>query len=231
MQFMARYKKRVYWQLSKNEALPSTAKSKFCLVTGKTLKVNSKEAAPKQEIKGSAINPCLACSRDGATNLDVTKHPMANCDVWNSLSFDEKNNLVDCVKHPFSKTYKTDDCQKDIRPCQFCQKTKHHYLLCTKKSSKSNKASCKSSSCDSEVLLKTLLVNRRNSNQVLGVIEDNCSTDNYVTHNKAKELKLKGTDINLEIEGINTTQIIDSKVFQVPLRDKKVVFILLNVMA
>ena len=221
MKFLSKYKKRVDWQISQNEALPSTARSKFCLVTGKTLKVNVKEATIKTEQKSNSMNPCLACNKDGATNIEVTKHPMAECDVWNSLSFNEKKFLVGCVKHPFSKTHKTEDCQKEIRPCQFCQKTNHHFLLCLKKSTKSNKASCKSSSSSSaEVLLKTMFVDGKDAKHSLGVIEDNCSTDNYITYDKAVELNLKGVDITLEIEGINTTKIIESKIYQVPIRDK-----------
>ena len=181
MTFLSKYKKRVDWQISQNEVLPSTARSKFCLVTGKTLKVNIKEAQIKNETKSSNMNPCLACNKDGATNTEVTKHPMAECDVWNSLSFNEKNQLVGCIKHPFSKTHNTNDCQKDIRPCQICQKTNHHFLLCSKKSTKSSKASCKSSSSTAEVLLKTMIIDGKNASQSLGVIEDNCSTDNYIT--------------------------------------------------
>ena len=69
------------------------------------------------------------------------------------------------------------------------------------------------------MLLKTFLVSGRDSTHFLGVVEDNCSTDNYLTHDKAKEMRLKGVDISLEIEGINATKIVDLKVYQVPLRD------------
>ena len=104
MVFLNKYKKRVDWQLSQNEALPSTAKSKFCLVTGKTLKVNSTEAVSKQpSTKSNSLNPCLACNKDGATNTEVTRHPMASCALWNGLSLDDKKSLVGCIKHPFSK--------------------------------------------------------------------------------------------------------------------------------
>ena len=53
----------------------------------------------------------------------------------------------------------------------------------------------------------------------IGVIEDNCSTDNYITHQKGKKLKLVGVDVVLEIEGINSTKVINSKIYQVPIRD------------
>ena len=170
LQFLTKYKKRVDFQISQNEALPSTVRSKFCLVTGKTLKVNSQEVINKVEPKSSGMNPCLACSRDGATNLEVTKHPMATCVVWNSLSFIEKRNLVECIKHPFTKTHKTDDCKNDIRQCKHCNKSDHHFLLCTKKITMSNKASCKSTWSNCEVLLKTLFVKVENSSQTLGVM-------------------------------------------------------------
>ena len=71
---------------------------------------------------------------------------------------------------------------------------------------------------DSEIILKTMVV-RTNNGESIEVIEDNCSTDNYITHQKAKELKLEGVDVLLEIEGINSTKVIKSKIYQVPIRD------------
>ena len=40
-------------------------------------------------------------------------------------------------------------------------------------------------------MLKTLFVKGKDFHQTIGVIEDNCSTDDYITHSKAEELKLK----------------------------------------
>ena len=66
-------------------------------------------------------------------------------------------------------------------------------------------------------MLKTMIVKAKNSKFSIGVIEDNCSTDSFVTHQKAAQLKLKGIDVNLEIEGINTTETIESKIYVVPI--------------
>ena len=38
-----------------------------------------------------------------------------------------------CIKHPFSRTHITEECHKDVRPCQYCQNTNHHFLLCSKR--------------------------------------------------------------------------------------------------
>ena len=221
MLFLNKYKKRVDWHLSQNEALPLTAKYKFCLVTGKTLKVDLTEAESNPFPKDNSLKPCLACNKDGVTNSEGTRHPMASCDLWNNLSLEDKKGLVGCLKHPFSKTHSTEDCVKNIRPCQNCHNTNHHFLLCSKKITLSNKAFCKSSSSYSEVLLKTLFVKGKDPNKILGVIEDNCSSDNYITFAKAEDLRLKGTHITLEIEGINSTTIIESKIFKVTIRDKQ----------
>ena len=57
--------------------------------------------------------------------------------------------------------------------------------------------------------------------ELSGVIEDNCSTHNYITRQREEELKLKGLHVVLEIEGINSTKQIDSKIYQDPIRDIK----------
>ena len=69
-------------------------------------------------------------------------------------------------------------------------------------------------------MLKTLFVKTKDRKSSISVIEDNCSTDSFITFEKAEELGLEGTNVTLEIEGINTTERIDSKVYQVPVRDK-----------
>ena len=71
------------------------------------------------------------------------------------------------------------------------------------------------------ILLKSLIATGKTFQEEIGVLEDNCSTDNYITHSKAHELNLKGQDIVLEIEGINTTKHIESRIYLVPIRDKK----------
>ena len=51
-------------------------------------------------------------------------------------------------------------------------------------------------------------------------MEDNGSTSNYVTHDMAEKMNLKGNDIKLKIEGINTIKEIDTKAYWVPIQDK-----------
>ena len=141
------------------------------------------------------------------------------------MSYNDRKKFVKCIKHPY-KDHKTEDCTDSIGKCYICEKqNEHHPLLCPAKriNSRSNLASCKASSTDpNHVMLKTIFVKTLDPNQLIGVIEDNCSTDDYITHAKAKELKLKSVcDIVLEIEGINSVKQIDSKVYRVPLQDKK----------
>ena len=140
-------------------------------------------------------------------------------------NFYDKKSLVQCIKHPY-RDHKTEDCNDYIGKCFHCEKQNDHYpLLCPnkKKISKSNLATCKSATTDcNEVMLKTLFVKGKDFHQTIGVIEDNCSTDDYITHSKAEELKLKPVcDIVLEIEGINSVRQIDSSIYKVPIRDRK----------
>ena len=104
----------------------------------------------------------------------------------------KKIKLVNCHKHPFAKDgHKYDDCKKKIVDCKHCGHSSHHHLFCVVGKTSSTRlatSTSKSAGTDSnvpEVLLKTLIVNGEND-----VMEDNCSTDNYITHSKAKELKL-----------------------------------------
>ena len=77
-----------------------------------------------------------------------------------------------------------------------------------------------SSGSNSKIFLKTIIVKTKDE-EAIGVIEDNCSTHNNITHQKGEELKLKGLHVMLESEGINSTKQIDSKIYQVPVRDIK----------
>ena len=149
---------------------------------------------------------------------------MFKCDIWNNLSYEDKTKLVKCIKHPFTTNHNTDECGEEIRPCRWCSKTTHASLLCNVKKSKSNKTFCQTlatSSTGDEVLLKSFIVAGKSANEKIGVLEDNCSTENYITYAKAREMNLKGDDIVLEVEGINTTKRINSKSFKVPIRDKR----------
>ena len=228
MKFLSNSKTESEYQISESNCASNLA-SKFCAVTGRTYHVNS---TPKETKSCWAQNfkfkPCLACAADGATNLEVACHDMATCDNWNGLLLKEKIKLVNCHKHPFAKDgHKYDDCKKKIVDCKHCGHSSHHHLFCVVGKTSSTRlatSTSKSAGTDSnvpEVLLKTLIVNGEKDGQKLGVMEDNCSTDNYITHSKAKELKLKGEDIVLRIEGINSTKEIQTKIYKVPIRDKK----------
>ena len=83
------------YKLSDIDVTQSSNKSKFCVVTGTTLKISSQETQQK-EIK-QRWSPCLACNKDGVTDTQVTTHPMFKCDLWNSLSYEEKTKLVKCI--------------------------------------------------------------------------------------------------------------------------------------
>ena len=220
LDFLKKYKNMAEEEITSDKISPTSSKTKTSIVTGKTFTVSSIEKQKPEKNRPSKL--CLACN-DGSTNLKAADHLMETCEVWNSLSNDEKKKLVKCVKHPWDKSHETKDCQRDLKyPCKHCKNFNHHYLLCFKKNSRSNKASCKSSSSsDSDILLKTLIVGTNKPNVNLGVMEDNCSTDNYITFSAAKKLKLKGPDVVLEIEGINSTKLVDSKIFKVPICDKE----------
>ena len=64
-----------------------------------------------------------------------------------------------------------------------------------------------------KVLLRTHLVKDVKLGLEIGVLEDNGSTSNYVTHDMAEKMNLKGNDIKLKIEGINSIKEIDTKAY------------------
>ena len=236
IKFLDKCYRQADWQITKNESLPAHVKTKYSFVSSsqfsQSFLINSKaedlddseDSVEKNHVqKILPKNPCLVCSQDGCTDEAATRHFMNDCQVWSSLSQLEKLKYVSCVLHPFAKhvTNEPERCDgKTI--CRKCGKEDdHHTLLCNLKTSKSNKTSCKSSVTHSpDVMLKTLFVKTENPNSSIGVIEDNCSTDSFITFEKAEELGLNGTNVTLEIEGINTTERIDSKIFQVPVQDK-----------
>merc|ERR1719232_416024 len=71
-----------------------------------------------------------------------------------------------------------------------------------------------------KVLLKTHIIKDAKHGLEIGVLEDNASTSNYVTHYMAEKMNLKGIDIKLKIEGINSIKEIKTKTYWVPIRDK-----------
>ena len=230
MKHLSDNKEKAEYQLSESGLTGTKTGTKYCLVTGKTFHINSSpsqegmlhEASgppPTSEIR---FAPCLACS-DGATDLNVVRHNMETCEVWNSLTIDEKKAKVKCVKHPFTKQHRTEDCNEEIPNCKKCHYNNHHHLMCFAKNDKNgHPVSTKSAfTYDSnKVLLKTHVVCGGRKGHKIGVLEDNGSTANYVTHDAANKMNLKGDYIKLKVEGINTVKEIDSKIYWVPIADK-----------
>ena len=205
-------------QITKNESLPSHVKTKYSFVTSsqfsQSFLINSKaedldnsedSVEKNSDQKILPRHQCLVCSQDGCTDEAATKHFMGQCEVWKSLSHVEKLKYVTCTLHPFAKHIKFDPerCKGPTTICRICHKENdHHTLLCNFKSTKSNKTSLSSSN----VMLKTMLVPTGDQHLDIGVMEDNCSTDSFVTFKFAELLGLEGNDINLEVEGINSTE-------------------------
>ena len=59
MEFPKYIEDQVEWNISKNEALPISAKYKFCFVMGTTLSTSGREVSSKRSRFG--FYPCLAC--------------------------------------------------------------------------------------------------------------------------------------------------------------------------
>ena len=163
------------------------SQTQSCYVTGVTSKVKT----DTQSNKNPFWRPCLACDVDGATDLESTQHSMENCEVWKSLSQQEKERLVKCIKHPFKDDHVTQNCTVKSKKCKFCDKDSHHFLLCTKKpvKSSSNVTSITNTSmCGPDllpVMVQAQFVNGVGNDRV-GTLMDLCSTDDYVTHRYAE---------------------------------------------
>ena len=136
MNHLSESKKKARYQLAESDMSISKTGTKFCLVTGKTFHINSSPIGdgmshdasshfPAREVQ---FAPCLACS-DGVTNLNVVRHDMETCEVWNNLTNDEKKAKVKCVKHPFSN-HRTENCFEEIKNCKYCNYNNHHHLMC-----------------------------------------------------------------------------------------------------
>ena len=126
------------------------------------------------------------------------------------------------MKHIFTNDHNTGNCTTDLGKCHLCNKVNaHHWLMCHKLPTvAASTTSMAAKVVASDVLLKTLKVRTNKPGRLLGVMEDNASTDNYILEDTAIELDLEPSrDIVLEIEGINSTKMIDSKVYWVPLID------------
>ena len=216
-------KGKAKYQVSKAELTQNKAKT--CLVTGTTLAASTaivlaeEEKANKPGKMDSKLSPCLVCSKDGDRS-EATRHPMAKCEVWQKLPYREKIKLVSCLKCPFGNkdNHKTADCQKEVA-CRNCKSfDKHHPFLCDKSSPSSSRATSLSTNSSPEVILKAMIVKGQNDEDI-AILEDNCSTDNYVSTPATERLNLKPSrSVVLQIEGINSVKQIDSNVFHVPIR-------------
>ena len=216
----------------------TSGKSKYCSVTAATSEPASShkaevEGKKKQESQGSSVSsfklgPCLACYKDGADITEEMQHRTGGCNNWKRLSLVDKKKLVNCLKHPFAKDgHKTVDCQEEFRGCRNCDSKNHHTLLCDRADSKVISAKAAAASPDipaktscAKALIKTLFVRGRSDDELLGLMEDGGSTDNFIRIEKAKEMKLRGEPVVLNLEGINDTKRVDTYTYEVPIQDR-----------
>ena len=209
--FLKIQKDKAAYVVSKNALAGNKPGTKYCVVTGQTFVTNTKESLPsKFEVQ------CMVCEENG----DEADHHPKDCDIWNNLSLEDKKKLVKCEHHPWSKTHTTSECRASVT-CGHCRGF-HNTIFCNKRVAKTTVTSTKTASVGAEVLLKTLFVSSKSHKHQLKMMEDNASTDSYVTFEAVEELNLKPvSEVVLEIEGINSTKVIDSKIYNVPVRDYK----------
>ena len=143
MKYLNDAKKMVDYHISQNASggcEKSTTQVSFVMGTTLTAKVvaGTGDGKKRGAERPWSWYPCLACNVDGATNQDSTCHPMNTCSVWNSLTMEEKNGKVKCLKHPFKDDHTTQECTVSGRTCKLCKQDDHHFLLCSKMSAKSN---------------------------------------------------------------------------------------------
>ena len=220
MKFLSLKRQSAEYEASKAELSVNTSGSRYCVVTGLTLSTSASEQPspePVNSMPDRKLVDCFICSKNGKR----ADHLMFKCNVWGNLTFKEKRKLVPCVKHPFTDNHTHEDCSASVGKCGHCGYVdKHHHLMCDKLEIKAATKAAKSTSSD--VLLKTMVVEVGRSGKKAGLMEDNGSTDNYVSKEAVAEHKFKKeADVLLQIEGINSTKTIDSAVYQVPLMDTK----------
>ena len=222
-------------------AAASSSKVKYCYVMDITKEPVS-ATAHKINVGGGEtsqsekkVTPCWACFKEGAEIKEEVCHHFTKCPEWKKLSLEAKKKLVMCLKCPFQRDHKTESCPNKNKQtwrgvCVHCsKKNDHHWVFCDKKS---NKSACKSASLEiiedsslhfsssSKSLVKTLIVRGRTDDELISVMEDNCSTDSFVRIGKAEEMKLKGEPVVLELEGINETKRMETQLYHVPVQDK-----------
>ena len=225
MSYLKKKKRTAQHNISSGEL--SATKNRYCVVTGQTYTIKARpdneDDEDQYETKrwgGKQENDCIVCSERGKK----ANHNVRYCPIWTNLTVGERKELVKCEKHIFDDEHTTDNCTMEIGKCRFCYRDNaHHWLMCDKLYPVAASTTSKAAKVTaSDVLLKTLKVKTEKPGRLLGVLEDNASTDNYILEATAIELNLKPIrDIVLEIEGINSTKRINSKVYWVPLVDVK----------
>ena len=181
-------------------------------------------AKPALDVSGAKpsfqLKPCLACY-DGSTNGQSVMHDTKDCEVWASMNLKDRQDKVNCHKHPFSTNgHLTKDCKNSLRKPCVCGSSEHHVLLCPKFKTNSPVASIVkvSNTVKEDVLLKTIVVKGASQGQVYGCLQDNASTDNFITHKKAKSYNLLGHNVAVEIEGINNIETYQTMLYKVPIK-------------
>ena len=232
---MNKYRDMADYVVGDPKTATGVSKAKFCVVTesvtvsSTVLKADVKEQSNQgKQRKKSEPGSCVACGSE------EIKHKLQECDNWNSLDVAAKRKLIKCWKHPYSTDgHSFKDCKSQIT-CWKCQ-GQHHRLLCDKKPGWKPSSSCKSVSLNvvdredsptmaascSKSLVKTLFVKGRTDEEEMGLMEDGGSTDSFVRNKKAEEMKLVGEPVVLMLEGINETKQMETKVYEVPIRDKQ----------
>ena len=203
--------------LSQETTTKSTVQTNLIIGPPESFKSTTHTRGVKVQFK---LKPCLAC-HDGSIISETVMHDTRNCEVWGALSLSDRQAKVQCNKHPFSSNgHKTNDCKNPLRKACKCGSMDHHVLLCPNFKVSSHVASLLKSAAPAkeEVLLKTLIVKGSVDGQFYGCLQDNASTDNFVTHRKAKAYNLTGRDVIVEIEGINSVESYQTILYVVPIR-------------
>ena len=110
--------------------------------------------------------------------------------------------------------------------CGICSSKYHCTELCDKNRSITKLHHTTSLTCSTEndmlpVLLQASYITSSNGPK-LGALWDLCSTDSYITFKKAKELRLKGKEVVLTIEGVGGSETThETKLYDVPVYFKK----------
>ena len=172
---------------------------------------------------------CNLCLGDGKDNID---HIMKNCPIY-VTPHDKYRKLKDlnfCTKCSF-KNHQTKDCKfKFTSPCRMC-KGNHMSFLCLKNSNRNNTDSThnqmsitKVLRCNSNndtVLLPSFTVDivSDDDRTKIRVLKDSGSQRNFVLESTANKLQLpvKENNIELVIQGFNTSKNLKTKIVTVPL--------------